>query len=160
MWEETYLGYLEPLDTPIGVSFGECFFHLLRERLEVIQTCQKEPSPKRNMGISQFSPVSISSLLIKPAWCKSSYLYSLLVDRNILSRLFFLTGIWHFTDAMFFTPGPKYGISIWLQNVLASLNMNMDVELNIKDTVKIYYIVDNSGFLKMFSTCKKLYMLI
>lgn len=58
---------------------------------------------------------------------------------------------------MFFTPGPKYGISIWLQNKLASLNMNMDVELNIKDTVKIYYKLGNSGFLKMFSTCKKTY---
>lgn len=36
----------------------------------------------------------------------------------------------------------------------------MDVELNIKDTVKICCIFDNSGFLKMFSTCTKLYMLI
>lgn len=68
--------------------------------------------------------------------------------------------MWHFTVAIFFTPGPKYGISVWLQNTLASLNMNMDVELNIKDTVKNCCIFDNSGFLKMFSTCTKLYMLI
>lgn len=91
----------------------------------------------------------------KAAWCNFSCLYSLLVDRTVLSRLFFLTEIWHFTDAMFFTPGPKYGISIWLQSILTSLNMNTDVELNIKNTVKIGYIADNSGFLNMFSTCKK-----
>lgn len=37
--------------------------------------------------------------------------------------------------------------------------MNMDAELNIKDMVEICYIDDNSVF-NMFSTCKKLYMLI
>lgn len=89
-WEEAYHGYMEPSETLVWVHFRGCLLHLLRKNLEGIQTCHYEPSPKWDMEIRQCSPVSISSLLIKPVRCNFPSLYSLLVDQTIISRLFLL----------------------------------------------------------------------
>lgn len=62
LWKETYPGYTEPSETLVRVQL----LHLLRENLEVIQTCHYEPSPKWDIGIRQSSRFHI--FLTDKAW--------------------------------------------------------------------------------------------